>query len=209
MNKNRAQLLAASDSVKAGLHVIGAAHSNRVAVIDTPGDGVTDSVDALVTRVPDLGLLALGADCAVVALGDPFAGVAAVVHCGWRGLVVGIIPATVTAMVAQGASSSRISAQVGPSICGDCYSVEQERARQVQLVAPTAVTAAMDDVTGKDRFGIDIAQGVVEQFAALGIAATTSNVCTFESGRHFSYRREARTGRQGVLVSLRQTLDPH
>lgn len=162
-----------------------------------PGDAVTEGVDALVTKLTDVALLGLGADCAVVTFADQRAGVVAVAHCGWQGLVKGIVPATVAAMVDQGAQREEIRAHIGPSICGQCYEVAADRAAQVADVVPDAV------LERNGRFGVDIAMGVTAQLSELAVAATASSECTFESPSHYSFRRDGTTGRQGAAIILR------
>lgn len=198
VEQNRLELVQAIGGAQEGLHVIGAAHSANVALVDQPGDGVTEGVDALVTTIPNLGLLGLGADCAVVTFADEQAGVVAVAHCGWQGLVKGILRTTVEMMSSQGTRPESIQAQIGPSICGQCYEVDEGRARQVEAVSPSAVFES------QGKFGIDIALGVVSQLADLGVVAIASGICTHESKNHFSFRRDGTTGRQGAAIVLRK-----
>ena len=194
---NREQLIAGVGGASGGTHVIGAAHSANVAILEQPGDGVTEGVDALVTTVPNLALVGLGADCAVITFADADNGVVGVAHSGWQGLVKGIIAATVGAMVDLGSKPESMRAVLGPSICGQCYEVDADRASQVEAVAPSAVFESAG------RFGVDIALGATTLLAQSGVVATSSGVCTFESQRHFSYRRDGLTGRQGAVVILR------
>ncbi|MCH9795837.1 MAG: polyphenol oxidase family protein, partial [Actinomycetia bacterium] len=81
------RMLASALKAQKGLAFIAASHGADVAWVTTP-DTFAD-VDALVTDRHDIGLVALGADCAVIGLhghrsdGTPVLGVA---HCGWKGL---------------------------------------------------------------------------------------------------------------------------
>lgn len=198
VEQNRSALVQAIGGAQTGLVAIGAAHSASVSLVDTPEQAVVEGVDALVTTIPDLALLGLGADCAVVTFADTKAGVVAIAHCGWQGLVKGILPATVQHMLSQGATSESIQARIGPSICGQCYEVGMERASKVENVTPTAV------IESDGRYGIDIALGALSQLSELGVVATSSGECTYESNRHFSYRRDGVTGRQGAVIVLRE-----
>src|SRR5439155_26300206 len=80
-----------------------------------PGDG-------LWTDEPDVPMVALGADCALIALartnGDEPA--LAVLHAGWRGLLDGIVE------VAAKTIGGRTAAVVGPTIGPCCYEVGGE-----------------------------------------------------------------------------------
>jgi YfiH family protein len=80
-----------------------------------PGDG-------LWTEEPGLPVLALAADCVLIALARP-AGerpALAVLHAGWRGLLEGVVAAAV------GELGGRPAAVVGPAIGPCCYEVGQE-----------------------------------------------------------------------------------
>jgi YfiH family protein len=80
--------------------------------------GPLDEVDGHLTRVRDLGLLVLVADCLPVALiGD---GRAAMLHCGWRGLAGGIVERALERF------DSPPAAAIGPGIGQCCYEVGDE-----------------------------------------------------------------------------------
>ena len=66
-------------------------HGAGVVDVDTPGGG--GDADALVTTGTDLSLVVLAADCAPIAL--VAGGAVAAVHCGWRGLLAGVVDAAV------------------------------------------------------------------------------------------------------------------
>ena len=175
-----------------GLAVMAAVHG--AAVAEVRAGGVVADVDALVTRAPGLALLALAADCVPIALADPDAGVIGAVHCGWRGLVAGVVPAALTAMRDLGAT--RVAAILGPSICAACYPVPGERVAEVRATPGGASAAAGD---GR----LDVAAGVRAQLVEAGVvvsAIRTVPGCTAEDPRLFSFRRDRITGRQGMMV---------
>ena len=190
---NRGMLVDWADGAR--LAVIGAEHGGRVRHVVEPG--VVQGVDGLVTSTPDLALLALAADCVPLVLADPERGVIGAAHCGWRGLVAGIVANTVESMRAAGAA--RIRAVVGPSICGDCYPVPSERTAVVR----DALAADMAELVCRrvaDRDSLDVAAGVRAQLAQEGIEFAQIPGCTAESSDLFSYRRDHRTGRQGMII---------
>ncbi|MEV6109732.1 peptidoglycan editing factor PgeF [Streptomyces sp. NPDC051940] len=172
-------------------------HGRDVAVVDGPwGDTPPPAVDAVVTRQRDLALAVLTADCTPVLLADEHAGVIGAAHAGRPGLLKGVVPATVEAMRELGADPSRITAKLGPAVCGSCYEVpEAMRAEAAETVSETFAT------TSWGTPAIDIGAGVRAQLEALGVARITgSPVCTLESADHFSYRREQTTGRLASYV---------
>ena len=131
-------------------------------------------------------------------LADARAGVIAAVHCGWRGVGAGVVAAAVATMRDLGAVS--IEAVVGPAICARCYPVPAERTEYLRELVPTGVSG----VACIDREGasfIDVRAGVSMQLVLLDIGVQHVNACTNESSDLFSYRRDAVTGRQGMIIS--------
>ena len=85
-------------------------HGARVVDVDTPGGG--GDADALVTIGTDISVVVLAADCAPIAL--VAGGAVAAVHCGWRGLLAGVVDAAVRIVRERGGAPVR--AVVGPCI---------------------------------------------------------------------------------------------
>lgn len=175
-------------------------HGRDVAVVDGPwgADAEIPPVDAVVTARRGLPLAVLTADCTPVLLADPVAGVAGAAHAGRPGLVAGVVPATVEAMVALGAHPSRITAHTGPAVCGRCYEVPEAMRAEVAAAVPGTWSE-----TSWGTPAVDVTGGVHAQLAALGVTDRHSSPhCTLESGDHFSYRRDRTTGRLAGYVWL-------
>ncbi|MEU1073725.1 MULTISPECIES: peptidoglycan editing factor PgeF [unclassified Streptomyces] len=175
-------------------------HGRDVAVVDGPwgADAEVPAVDAVVTARRGLALAVLTADCTPVLLADPVAGVVAAAHAGRPGMVAGVVPAAVGAMVSLGAEPSRITARTGPAVCGRCYEVPAAMRDEVAAVEPAAWSE-----TGWGTPAVDVTAGVHAQLAALGVTdRQASGVCTLESKDHFSYRRDRTTGRLAGYVWL-------
>lgn len=181
------------------LVTMGAVHGSGVARVSAPGHW--EDVDALVTTDTDLALVAFSADCATIALAG--AGAIGVVHCGWRGLVVDVLGATVNAM--RGHTVGDVRAVVGPTICGVCYPVPPTRVAEFLSTSSKAVIAAAVVKARDGQPAIDVRAGVLTRLAELGVRAEAVGGCTAESSDLFSYRRDGRTGRQGMIVTLRAT----
>ncbi|MGW6823199.1 peptidoglycan editing factor PgeF [Streptomyces sp. NPDC055005] len=176
-------------------------HGRDVAVVDGPWDAEREaipSVDAVVTARRGLALAVLTADCVPVLLADPVAGIAGAAHAGRPGLVAGVVPAAVEAMIALGADPGRLVARTGPAVCGRCYEVPAEMRDAVAEVVPAAWAE-----TSWGTPAVDVVAGVHAQLARAGVAnADRSPVCTLESRDHFSYRRDRVTGRLAGYVWL-------
>ncbi|MEU4174381.1 peptidoglycan editing factor PgeF [Streptomyces sp. NPDC026589] len=175
-------------------------HGRDVAVVDGPwgADAEIPAVDAVVTARRGLALAVLTADCTPVLLADPVAGVVGAAHAGRPGLVAGVVPAAVEAMVALGAHPSRITAHTGPAVCGRCYEVPEAMRAEVADAVPGAWSE-----TSWGTPAVDVTGGVHAQLTALGVTDRHSSpYCTLESGDHFSYRRDRTTGRLAGYVWL-------
>jgi YfiH family protein len=180
-------------------HVVSMApvHGNDVGSVERASDDPVPEVDALVTTVPGLALLALAADCVPVLLGDGDRGVVAVVHAGWRGVLADVVGVTLDAMRDHGARPESTRAVVGPAICGACYDVPRERFDRVVAVAPAAASVAHDG-----RPGLDLRAAVVERLRSAGVTSALHLGCTYESPALYSFRRDSVTGRHGGVVAL-------
>ncbi|MFE4534034.1 peptidoglycan editing factor PgeF [Streptomyces scopuliridis] len=174
-------------------------HGREVAVVDGPWTSSDiPAVDAIVTRRRGLALAVLTADCVPLLLADPAAGIVAAAHAGRPGLVAGVVPAAVEAMITLGAEPSRITARTGPAVCGRCYEVPARMRDEVAAAVPEARSE-----TSWDTPAVDVVAGVHAQLDTLGVRdRQRSVVCTLESDDHYSYRRDRTTGRLAGYVWL-------
>lgn len=203
VDSNRVSLAALVGVNQSDLAVMAPVHGGEVAFVDSAG--VVDSVDSLVTEEAEIGLVALGADCATIGIcgyRDNHQPIIAVAHCGWKGLCADVLGNTVKAMSERGAVTFR--AILGPAICGNCYPVPKERIQQVRDRCRAHIAAAALGISG----GIDVRAGLEAQLADLGIPCTSIGGCTAESSHEFfSYRRDGRTGRQGLILALKESIN--
>lgn len=153
-----------------------------------------DDTDGLVTTVPGVALVMMGADCLPVLLaGD---GVVGAAHVGRGGLQLGVLAEVVRVMRAEGATG--VTAVVGPGICGGCYEVPASLAGEVEKAAPGSRCT-----TRQGTVGVDLTAGATAQLSALDVPVVAVGGCTFEQPeRFYSYRRDGVTGRHGGVVWL-------
>lgn len=188
-----------------GLAVIAAAHGASTAWVHEPG--TYRDVDALITDVAGLGIVALGADCAVVGLTasrDDGTQVVGVAHCGWRGLVADVVGVLVSEIGKVGGRNPE--AVLGPTICGSCYLVDEARSQLVtQACTPGVAAAAVRPASTPGMFELDIRAGVRQRLSELDVSVRLDCGCTAEDDRWFSHRSivnlfgpDARTGRHGL-----------
>ena len=167
-------------------------HGGRVVRIEEPGS--SGDADALVSTATGVSLVVLVADCAPIALvaGDAVAAV----HCGWRGLTAGVIPAAVQAVRALGRPPVR--AVVGPCISPAHYEFGAEELDQLtQRIGPVVRSR-----TEAGTPALDVRAGVAAALASAGVVDRTDvDLCTYESVDYFSHRRDGVTGRQALIVT--------
>ncbi len=184
-------------------------HSTRVVTLtERPDRAVAIEADAMVTNRPDLLLGILTADCSPVLLADPEAGIIGAAHAGWKGAAGGILPATVRAMVALGASPSNIRAAIGPTISAANYEIGPETAAQIVALDRSAANhVAIPE--GQTREHFDIPGLLTEQLFGAGIGTVGDlGLCTYaDPGRFYSHRyathHATNTGRQISVIGLR------
>ena len=203
VSSNRAALAGAVGVDPVHLVSMAPVHGNAVGHVEGPSEDPVPEVDALVTTVPGLALLVVAADCVPVLLADGEAGVVAVVHSGWRGVLADVTGTALRSMTGLGARRERVRAVVGPAICGSCYDVPRERFDEVSAVAPSAGTVASGG-----RPGLDLRAAVVSRLRADGVTVTLHGGCTAESPDLYSFRRDPVTGRHGGVVMLRPEQRP-
>jgi len=155
------------------------------------GQPLPDAADGSATALPEVGVMALAADCVPIVLGAP--GAVAAVHAGWRGLAAGVIEEGVLALrEVSGSEEGEIAAVVGPCAGACCYEVGEEVQEAFQ---------------GAGRVGariLDLRRLARERLLSAGVAHVQDlDICTICDERLFSHRREgSAAGRQAAIAWL-------
>jgi len=153
-------------------------HGARVVEVDAPGVG--GDADALVTAATGVSLVVLAADCAPIALVAD--GVVAAVHCGWRGLVAGVLESAVRVVHERGRGPVR--AVIGPCISPAHYEFGADELEQVTRRLGTTVGGR----TESGGLALDLRAGVGAALASAGVDDRTDvDVCTYASPDYFSH----------------------
>ncbi|WP_182375913.1 peptidoglycan editing factor PgeF [Nocardioides sp. WS12] len=174
-------------------------HGNDVLVADAAHLSSYDEApeaDGIVAAAPGITLMVRAADCVPVLLADPDAQVIGAAHAGRLGMALGVVPATVARMRELG--GDRITAWVGPHICGACYEVPAALQEEVAAIVPESRAT-----TSWGTSALDIGAGVRAQLAAIGVEVVDAGRCTRESPDLYSYRRDgAGAGRHAGIIRL-------
>jgi YfiH family protein len=167
-------------------------HGTEVLTV-TAAPATSVDADGAATAVSGLPLVAMGADCAPIALANDTA--VAAIHAGWRGALGGVVEAGVAAVRELGTGPVR--AAIGPCVCARHYEFGEDAL--VPLVARFGAQVAGTTDDGHAAFDLPRALQVALDDAGVD-EVTDTRCCTVESADHYSYRRDGRTGRQAVIV---------
>jgi polyphenol oxidase len=174
-------------------------HGSRTVLVSTDTDPIAlaqQHADALATTSDRLGLAVRAADCVPVLLADSQARVIGAAHAGRVGLAAGVLACVVAQLHALGAR--RLTAWIGPHICGECYEVPCELAEEYCEAIPAA--------RGMSSWGtpsLDLGAAASAQLSELGCAVHRVDPCTRTTPSLHSFRRDgAESGRQAGVIWL-------
>ncbi|MBS1158705.1 MAG: hypothetical protein H6R15_1124 [Proteobacteria bacterium] len=172
-------------------------HGIAVAAADIPPTATP--ADAAYSRQSGRVCAVMTADCLPVLFCDRAGTVVAAAHAGWRGLLAGVLEATLGKMAVP---PSEILAWLGPAIGPQCFEVGAEVRAAFVTAAPTAAVAFQ--ARGGDKWLADIYTLARQRLQAAGVASITGGGwCTVsDPARFFSYRRDGVGGRMATLIWL-------
>jgi purine-nucleoside/S-methyl-5'-thioadenosine phosphorylase / adenosine deaminase len=170
---------------------------------DTPPHG--KQADALLTDSPEMTLSIRTADCVPILAADRKGRLVAAIHAGWRGVVAGVLPATLSAMHHLGIEPKEMVVAIGPCIGLEAFEVGDE-------VADEFVKAFPDLPPVKREAGrkphVDLCHAILHQATHFGVPREQvdwSDLCTSRDRKLFySHRRDAGlTGRLAAVIATR------
>ena len=175
------------------VHGIQVAQLGPLATADEP------QADAAVSHLPGTVLSILTADCLPVLFCADDGSEIGAAHAGWRGLVGGVLEATLAELHAPPA---RLLAWLGPCIGAASYEVGEEV--RAAFMAHDATAAACFVATRPGHWLCDLAGLARQRLRAAGLERIHGGgFDTFTDTRCYSYRRDgARSGRFASLIWL-------
>jgi polyphenol oxidase len=149
-----------------------------------------DSADGHLALATGTAMAVTVADCVPVFIAHP-SGATAVLHSGWRGTAARITERAIQRLQAHGLAPNELRVHCGPAICGRCYEVSADVARQL---------------TGRDPghpVTVDLRELITRQARELGVRyVTSSSYCTRCDNDRFFSHRAGDPGRQlGVILA--------
>lgn len=164
-------------------------------------DDAIDQTDAIYTFEKDIVLTSFSADCVpVIFYHDD--GVVGVIHSGWRGTVQEITRKLFTHLVEEKqCDPSGFHVYIGAALSQQNFEVDLDVAEQFQELIYAKKYMAYDKI--KDKYFIDNQKTVKEQCELTGIPRGNiyiNDMCTMDSERGFSHRRDKGLGRHLTFI---------
>jgi polyphenol oxidase len=165
--------------------------------------------DALTTAEPNLLLSVRTADCVPLLLVSAQHQVVAAVHAGWRGVVGGVIPATLEWLEEQFAVSPQaVQVAIGPCIREDAFEVGYEVASQFASLFPERNDLQAAANGAATRTHINLGLACLRQLQQSGVPVAQvfdCGLCTFrQASLCHSYRRDREaSGRMHAFIGVR------
>jgi len=169
-------------------------HGRHVIAVPTPG---AVAADGMMTRTSEVVCAVLTADCLPVLFASVDGSVVAAAHAGWRGLVAGVLEATIAAMAEP---PETLLAWLGPAIAQPAFEVGPEV--REQFCDRDAAAAAHFLPNARNRWQADLYGLGRQRLRAAGLPQVYGGGhCTHADGqRFFSYRRDGQCGRMCSFV---------
>ena len=194
VRENRTRL----EAISAPCFFVRQVHGSDVVEARADSRGVAHIADALWTRECNLAIAILTADCFPLLLASTSGSSVGLAHCGWRGLVAGVVARLVAAMPAH---PGELRAWIGPGISAPHYEVGEVFVEAVRKLEPESLLDGVL-VARAGRTHANLERLIRNQLAHLGVAcAPDVPPCSFADTRFFSHRRDGpATGRFASLV---------
>ncbi|GAA0790269.1 peptidoglycan editing factor PgeF [Marinobacterium sediminicola] len=169
-----------------------------VQVVEAQDDGVVREADACWTRQPGVVCAVMTADCLPVLFAAADGRCVAAAHAGWRGLLNGVLEATLAAFD----DPAQVNAWLGPAIGPAAFEVGPEVREAFLAVDADAELAFSPSPRHEGRWMADLYALARRRLQAAGVRTIRGGEhCTHdEHERFFSYRRDGQTGRMASLI---------
>ena len=200
VTSNRERLTTLLSAKSAGAPVwLNQVHGTRIVSAASVVGSTPPEADGSFSRIPQVVCAVMTADCLPVLFCDVSGTVVAAAHAGWRGLLAGVLEASIVAMRVPG---EELIAYMGPAIGPQAFEVGDE-VRAAFVAADAGAAQAFRPAT-EGKWLADIYGLARQRLARKGLTRVYGGThCTFtEAERFFSYRRDGQTGRMASLIWL-------
>jgi len=169
-----------------------------IQVVEARAGGPVQEADASWSSTPGVACTVLTADCLPVLFADPAGPRVAAAHAGWRGLLNGVLEATLACFDAP----ERVQIWLGPAIGPLAFEVGPEVRSAFCDQHAGAEIAFVPSPLHPGRWLADLYQLAWQRLARAGVTQVSGGeYCTFtQQDLFFSYRRDGVTGRMASLI---------
>ena len=162
--------------------------------------------DGLITKEPNVALVAFAADCVPILLHNPVRNIIGAIHSGWRGTANDIVGIAVRKMSDEfDCAPADTRAVIGPSISKCCYDTDSDVA---DALINRLADAAENCITAHEtKFMIDLKEANHLLLRRAGVCdIVVSDECTScRSDKYWSHRRTSgRRGSQAAIIIIRK-----
>lgn len=166
-----------------------------------------EEIDGFVTNTPNIPLATFYADCVPLLFVDTKSHAIGISHSGWRGTVGKMGKATMDAMREYFHTDPQdVVAVVGPSICSDCYEVDQTVCEEFEKAFTSHELSQIirKSSTASDKYQLNLWEANRQILLGEGVQDRNihiSGVCT-SCNEELLYSHRASNGRRGTLAAF-------
>jgi len=190
---------------KESLITLNQTHSNTVIHFENKNQ-IKNKIagDAIVTKVKNIGIGILTADCAPILIYDPKKKIIGCVHSGWKGALNGIIKNTLKKFIDLNSCTDDLIAVVGPCIKKESYFVKRDFYEK--FILQNSEYDIFFDKIDKNTYTFDLRNFINKEIYSLNIKNIENiEMDTFSKSEFFySYRRSLanKEGDYGRCISV-------
>jgi len=160
--------------------------------------------DGIILTKKDIAAGVLVADCFPLILFEKEKKILVIAHCGWRGIVGGMIENAVKALMEKGGNIKNVIAALGPGVCPRCYGVDDKVIAEFAKRFPQGQGKIW---MRKDQgYQLDLKAAIFSALNDQGVEDSQiedSGLCTCCDDDFFSHRRgKGKSGRQLAMAMI-------
>lgn len=161
-------------------------HGTKVEIVSNTSPELVLGADGLITKDRNVFLSATVADCIPVYFHEPQEKIVAVIHCGWRGIVGGIIENVIEKILEIQGKAENLRVALGPGIDRCHFEIKKD-------VLDDFASHLEFIIRKDDKIFVDLKGIIKKQLLAKGVDLKNlenNNDCTVEKNTYFSFRRD-------------------
>jgi len=179
---------------KNNLFLMNQTHSSKVVVIDESNINVQRvDADALITKIKNISISVLTADCVPVLIYEKKNNIVACVHAGWKGAISGIIENTLNQIIKMN-KNNNIYVAIGPCIGLKNYEIDKKFYNK--FIRKDRMNEIFFSSTKNDKFLFDLRKYINFKITKFDVNDVENiELDTYEENeKFFSFRRSRKLG---------------